>query len=125
MARKYPLVKWRCDSCGSEEVGHDAASVWDVDAQEEVLGSAYDDDWCTNCGDSARIVDIPLTRAEITERRARLAATPQVRALAALKEADGLLALVLDDCAGEKWQFMRSIRAYRTKVRKIRKELVQ
>lgn len=45
------LKAYRCPKCGGDEVGHDAASIWDEVEQEWTLGSTYDDGWCSECGE--------------------------------------------------------------------------
>jgi hypothetical protein len=44
-------IIYKCPKCGGTEVGQDAASAWDVEAQKWILGSTYDDQWCNDCGE--------------------------------------------------------------------------
>jgi len=46
-----PRVGYRCPDCGSDHVGYEATSRWDVETQSWVLGHSYDDGWCNDCGD--------------------------------------------------------------------------
>lgn len=39
-----------CKHCGSDAVGCEANAVWDVEAQDWVLGGMHDDEWCGECG---------------------------------------------------------------------------
>lgn len=38
-----------CACCGSDDVVLDATAAWDIDAQEWVLNSTFDDAYCNTC----------------------------------------------------------------------------
>ena len=42
-------VQMICSHCGSEEVKRDAWAEWDVEKQDWVLSSVYDNTYCEGC----------------------------------------------------------------------------
>jgi len=55
-----PKVKYVCSVCGSDDVRKDAYAEWDVEEQEWVLSSVYDDTVCNDCEESQRLVEVKL-----------------------------------------------------------------
>jgi hypothetical protein len=45
-------VRYTCAKCGGTDVGHDATSAWDEQKQAWVLGHTFDDEWCSDCGET-------------------------------------------------------------------------
>lgn len=50
-------VKYTCPHCGSDEILRDAFAIWDIDQQQWVLDSTYDDFMCNGCGNSINSPD--------------------------------------------------------------------
>ena len=48
-------IKPVCADCGSDNVQMDASCNWDNDKQEWVLGSVYDDAFCQECDNTAKL----------------------------------------------------------------------
>lgn len=44
-----PRVKKLCANCGSENIVKDAWAEWDIDKQEWVLSTFFDDTFCQDC----------------------------------------------------------------------------
>lgn len=85
-----PLYKFNCQKCGGDECGYDAVSVWDVDSQQWVLGSSFDQGWCQDCGE-VRLAQRSLSRAEARRARQSLAAMPTALLTQAVRDADRAL----------------------------------
>lgn len=49
-----------CAHCGTDEVMRDAWAVWDVEAQEWVLGQVFDAAFCEKCEGDASLEEVPL-----------------------------------------------------------------
>lgn len=45
-----PRVKLLCPECGAEDVVLDAYAAWDVETQDWVLHSTYEEKRCNTCG---------------------------------------------------------------------------
>jgi hypothetical protein len=116
------LITYRCPHCRGDNVGYEATSDWCVDSQSWVLGSTYDHAWCNDCGD-IKLVEHPLTRTEVAERRARRARHPLAELIAAAVEADASLTDALNrleatNAQGRANAAVRAIRKRRTDLRK-------
>lgn len=60
-------VKIICAECGSDNVRRDAYAEFDVDAQEWVLSTVFDQGYCEACGGvEERLEERPLALAEST-----------------------------------------------------------
>jgi hypothetical protein len=57
MVEPDQLEKPRCTSCSSVDILRDAWAVWDMDTQQWVLHSTYDEFRCENCSAEAKRVD--------------------------------------------------------------------
>ena len=44
-----------CTSCGGEDVLRDAFTKWDIEKQEWVLSTVYDDTFCETCEESCTV----------------------------------------------------------------------
>lgn len=53
-------VKMVCKHCGSEEVYKDASVGWDIEKQEWVLITVFDNADCENCGGETIIEEIEI-----------------------------------------------------------------
>jgi hypothetical protein len=53
-------VRMVCETCGSEDVMHDAWAVWDTGTQEWVLGAVFDYMHCDNCQGETDIEELPM-----------------------------------------------------------------
>ena len=57
MVEPDQMPRPRCASCGSADILRDAYACWDVDTQEWVLHSCYDEYRCEACGAQSKHVD--------------------------------------------------------------------
>lgn len=53
-------VDYVCNMCGGNTVTRDAWAAWDVEAQEWVLGAAYDYAYCHDCDEETRLIEVEL-----------------------------------------------------------------
>lgn len=53
-------VRMVCETCGSEEVTHDAWASWDTHAQEWTLGATFDYAYCHSCDGDTHITEVPF-----------------------------------------------------------------
>lgn len=44
-----------CGVCGAEEISFDANAVWDVEAQDWIVGGICDTAWCSACNDETEV----------------------------------------------------------------------
>ena len=51
-------VQMICETCGSNNVMHDAWAVWDVEAQRWELGATFDYAHCETCESETHIVEV-------------------------------------------------------------------
>jgi hypothetical protein len=58
--RKAGKVRMVCETCGSEDVMHDAWAVWDVEEQNWVLGSTFDYMHCDDCEGETHILEVSI-----------------------------------------------------------------
>ncbi len=58
--KKGPKLQMVCEECGSTDVMHDAWAVWDVRAQDWVLGAVFDYAHCDRCGGETDIEERSL-----------------------------------------------------------------
>lgn len=54
-------VRMVCSYCGSEDVSKDAWADWDVDRQEWVLRTEFDNAHCHNCDGETSLTELELT----------------------------------------------------------------
>lgn len=56
------MSRWKkvCSNCGSDDLNFDAFVQWDVDKQDYVIESIYDDVYCCNCGGSTTEIDVKI-----------------------------------------------------------------
>jgi len=59
-------VTYVCNICGGNTVTRDAWAEWDVDAQEWVLGAAYDYALCHDCQEETNLLEVELASAPAT-----------------------------------------------------------
>jgi hypothetical protein len=52
-------VRMVCRDCGGEDVTREAWAVWDVGAQEWVLGAVFDHAFCHRCMIAAQLEEAP------------------------------------------------------------------
>ena len=57
MVEADQMEKPRCSSCGSADILRDAWACWDVDTQQWVLHSCYDEYRCETCDVQSKHVD--------------------------------------------------------------------
>jgi len=62
-----PGVDYVCERCGGNTVTRDAWAAWDVEAQEWVLGAAFDYAYCHDCDEETRLEEVDLATREPTE----------------------------------------------------------
>lgn len=55
-------VRMVCETCGSDNVMHDAWAVWNVAAQEWELGAVFDYAHCDKCEKETHINEVPIRR---------------------------------------------------------------
>ena len=53
--KEEPKLQMVCGDCGSTDVMRDAWAVWDVEAQDWVLGAVFDYGHCDRCGRETNI----------------------------------------------------------------------
>jgi hypothetical protein len=58
MASTGKRVTFVCNMCGGDTVTRDAWAEWDVEAQEWVLGAAYDYAFCHDCEGETKLVEV-------------------------------------------------------------------
>lgn len=56
-------VTYLCKTCGSKTVTRDAWAAWDEEAQDWVLGAAFDYAFCHDCDGETRLEEKPLVGA--------------------------------------------------------------
>lgn len=60
MRRPDKPITFVCETCGSDTVTRDAWAEWDVEAQEWVLGAAYDYAFCHACQEGTHLREVPF-----------------------------------------------------------------
>jgi hypothetical protein len=56
-----------CQHCGGSAVSHDAAAIWDIDKQEWVVSSVYDNATCETCGGETKLIEVNLDAMETSQ----------------------------------------------------------
>ncbi|HEV2746955.1 MAG TPA: hypothetical protein VGW34_06615 [Allosphingosinicella sp.] len=59
-------VDYVCKTCGGNSVTRDAWAEWDAEAQEWVLGAAFDYAFCHHCEEETNLVEVELASGEPT-----------------------------------------------------------
>jgi hypothetical protein len=60
-------VDYICDSCGGNRVTRDAWAEWNAEAQDWVLGAAFDYAFCHDCQEETNLVEVDLETRQPTE----------------------------------------------------------
>ena len=58
-------VQMICAHCGSDDVMRDAWAEWDVEKQDWVLRSVFDQAYCENCDGDTTLSEVALDEADI------------------------------------------------------------
>ncbi len=58
-------VRMVCETCGSDNVMHDAWAVWNVATQEWELGATFDYAHCDRCEGETHIKEVPTKRRKM------------------------------------------------------------
>ena len=61
MGQRDNPVTFVCEICGSDLVTRDAWAEWDPEAQEWVLGAAFDYTFCHACEEETHLKEVPFT----------------------------------------------------------------
>jgi hypothetical protein len=61
-------VTYICSTCDGETVTRDAWAEWDVEAQDWVLGAAFDDAFCHDCEAETRLVEVVIEAGGAADR---------------------------------------------------------
>ena len=86
-------VRMVCPKCGTDDsCGRDATAAWDVAAQQYVLGSHYDQGWCSECDGDVELKREHITTAEWEEAQALSDATDDHKAMVGLRALAGRVA---------------------------------
>lgn len=56
--KEEPKLRMVCETCGSEDVSHDAWGDWDVEEQNWVLRTMFDYAHCHACDGETRILSV-------------------------------------------------------------------
>lgn len=56
--REAPGVNYVCERCGGNVVTRDAWAEWDVEAQDWVLGAAFDCAYCHDCEEETNLEEV-------------------------------------------------------------------
>lgn len=58
-------IKMVCSECGSEDVLADAWAEWDIDTQEWVLQTTFDEKFCPDCDCSCKVDEVEICLAQM------------------------------------------------------------
>ena len=64
-----PRIQIACRQCGSTDVRRDAYAAWDVEAQEWVLATVFDQGYCETCESEAVLEESPVEASLQGERK--------------------------------------------------------